>query len=71
MGNDQTKSLNPSDLENLEECTTFSREDIQKWYTTFRKECLSEQMSKQEFQVRPQKTCNPIIQENIYSRNRA
>ena len=51
MGNDQTKTLSPEDLEDLQNSTSFDKSAIKEWYNTFRKECPEEKMNKSDFQV--------------------
>ncbi|KAE9549670.1 hypothetical protein FO519_007112 [Halicephalobus sp. NKZ332] len=44
------KKLNPQELEELENCTYFSRKELRKWYKDFVRDCPSGELKLDEFQ---------------------
>ena len=49
MGNESSRSLNPTELSDLRDRTLFSQQEIREWYKKFHSDCPGGQMNKDEF----------------------
>ena len=49
MGSDASKNLQPQEMSDLKEQTSFSGSEIRDWYKKFHQDCPSGEMTKEQF----------------------